>query len=219
MSKKLFSLISGESVHISTDTKLIPAAHFSKAIEGEEIIDHVKKDAKNYRMEVVADCEAIKEQAYKEGFEAGFKEWAAQLASMEAEITKVRHDMERVLASAALKAAQKIVGRELETSEDAIVSIVSSILKSVAQHKKITIYTSPEDLEMLEKNRPRIREIFESLESLSLRERADIQRGGCIIETEGGIINARLENQWKILENAFKSMFSMDALTSLKEEE
>jgi type III secretion protein L len=37
---------------------------------------------------------------------------------------------------------------------------------------------------------------------LSLRDRSDIQPGGCIIETEGGIINAQLENQWRVLENA-----------------
>ena len=32
-----------------------------------------------------------------------------------------------------------------------------------------------------------------------------IEPGGCIIETEAGIINAQLENQWRSLENAFES--------------
>ncbi|MBI3211529.1 MAG: HrpE/YscL family type III secretion apparatus protein, partial [Simkania negevensis] len=37
----------------------------------------------------------------------------------------------------------------------------------------------------------------------SLEDREDIAPGGCIIETEAGIINASLANQWQALEAAF----------------
>ena len=47
---------------------------------------------------------------------------------------------------------------------------------------------------------------LKSLESFVIRERAGIQPGGCVIETEGGIINARLENQWRTLEKAFDTL-------------
>ena len=106
----------------------------------------------------------------------------------------------------ALKAAKKIVGREMELSDEAIVDIVSNTLKSVSQHKKITIYVNKKDLDALERNRSRLKEIFETLDVLSLRERNDIAPGGCIVETEGGIINAQLENQWRILENALEML-------------
>ena len=49
----------------------------------------------------------------------------------------------------------------------------------------------------------KIKKIFERLENLSIQERDDIEPGGCIIETEAGIINAQLENQWRSLEIAF----------------
>ena len=32
-----------------------------------------------------------------------------------------------------------------------------------------------------------------------------MEPGGCLIETEAGIINAQLENQWRSLEAAFKA--------------
>jgi type III secretion protein L len=79
-------------------------------------------------------------------------------------------------------------------------------LKAVAQHKQIVIYVNRQDLAALEAARPRLKDLFEQLEVLSLRERADIQTGGCVIETEGGIINAQIENRWRILENAFEAM-------------
>ncbi len=203
MSKKFFSLIHGETVHIAPKTKVIKADAFSKMVDADDVLKSVQEDAKRYRLEVSQECEKLKEQAQKEGFEEGFKKWAEHVAKLEEEIVKVRKDMEKVVVPIALKAAKKILGRELELSETAIVDIVSNSLKSVAQHKKITIYVNRKDLNALEANRPRLKEIFESLEALSLRERADIQSGGCVIETEGGIINAQLDNQWRVLENAF----------------
>ncbi len=217
MSNQLFTLFFGDRVKIAPKTKIISSENFSKTLSANEMIDLVHKEAKKYRMDIIAECEQLKEQAQKEGFEAGFKEWSSQLASLEAEILKVRKELSHILAPVALKAAKKVVGRELKISEDAIVDIVSNVLKSVAQHKKISIYANPKDLVILEAHRPRLKEIFESLESLSLRPRDDIEVGGCIIETEGGIINAKLENQWKVLEQAFEAMFTKDTLATMRE--
>jgi type III secretion protein L len=62
-----------------------------------------------------------------------------------------------------------------------------------------------DDLVELEKSKSKIKKMFEHLESLSLQERDDIEPGGCMIETEAGIINAQLENQWRALEAAFET--------------
>lgn len=211
MKKKFFSLIHGDSIHVAPETRIIPASEFSIALEAYQIVEEAKKDALKYKQEVAAEIEKLKEQAQKEGFEAGFQKWVEHIEKVEQEIINVRKDTEKMALPVALKAAKKIVGRELETSEDAIVDIVSTTLKAVVTHKKITIYVNKKDLEALEKNRNRIKDMFENLEILNLRERSDIEPGGCIIETEGGIINAQLENQWRILENAFEKMMIQKA--------
>lgn len=206
MKKKFFSLIHGDSVHIAPETRIVPASEFSSALEAYQILEKVKADALKYKQEVAEEIEKLKEQAQKEGFEEGFKKWIEQIAKVEEEIVIVRKETEKVALPVALKAAKKILSRELELSENAIVDIVSNSLKSVVTHKKITIYVNKKELEALEKNRNKIKDIFENLEILTLRERSDVEPGGCIIETEGGIINAQLENQWRILENAFERM-------------
>lgn len=204
--KKIFSLIRGDALHVAPQVKVLPAKEYSMLMDAAEVLQNVKDDAEEYKMKVVEEAEKLKIQAQKEGFEEGFKSWAEAVALLETEIEKVRADVEKMLASVALKAAKKIIGREIEVSEDAIVDIVSTSLKAVSQHKKITIYANKKDLAILESNRSRLKELFESLESLSLRERADIDTGGCVIETEGGIINAQLENKWRVLEKAFESL-------------
>lgn len=210
MKKKFFSLIHGDSIHIAPETKVIPAEEFSKAVEAYEILEAVKKDALKYKQEVAEEIEKLKEQAQREGFEEGFKRWMEQIAKVEEEIIQVRHETEKVALPVALKAAKKIVGRELEVAENAIVDIVSNSLKAVVTHKRITIYVNRKDLDALEKSRSDLKNLFENLEVLTLRERSDVAPGGCIIETEGGIINAQLENQWRIMENAFDKMMKQN---------
>lgn len=204
MSKKFFTLIHGGTVRLAPETKVIPKEAISTVLEAQDILKQVKKDAETYRLEVAKECEELKEKAQREGFEIGFKKWTDYIAKLEEEVLRVRGELEKFLVPVALKAAKKIVGREMELSEDTIVDIVSNSLKAVSQHKKITIYVNKKNLEGLERNRTRLKELFEDLEVLSLRERADIEPGGCVIETEGGIINAQLENQWRILENALE---------------
>lgn len=204
--KKFFSLIHGDNVHIAPNTKVIPAAEFSTLQSAGDVLENIKKDAELYRKEVIIEIEKLKEQAQREGFEEGFKQWADKLAHLEVEIGKVRQDVEKTVIPVALKAARKIVNREIELAPNAIVDIVSANLKAVAQHKRVTIYVNKKDLEALEANRQSLKQLFENLEVLSLRERSDIPQGGCVIETEGGIINAQLENRWRILEAAFNNL-------------
>lgn len=206
MSKKIFSLIYGKPNKVTANKRIIPASAIGELLNAEEVLAKVKSDAEQYKLDIALECEKLKESAQAEGFSAGYQSWAEHIAKLEQEIIKVRQDLEKVLIPVALKAAKKIVGREIELSENTIVDIVTNALKSVAQHKKITIYVNKKDLDSLEQSRARIKEVFESLEVLSLRERADIARGGCVIETEGGIINAQLENQWSALERAFTSL-------------
>lgn len=203
MSKKLFSLIYGTTNKIAANQRVLPAESIGQLLDAEEVLAKVHEDAEKYKVEVAKECEKLKEKAEQEGFAAGYQKWAEQITALENEIIKVREDLEKTLIPVALKAAKKIVGREIELSEDTIVDIVSTALKAVSQHKQITIFVNKKDLDPIEKGRSRLKEIFESLEVLSLRDRDDIPRGGCVIETEGGIINARLENQWSALEKAF----------------
>lgn len=206
MSKKLFTLIHGDRILVAPKNKIISAEELSTLQNAVEVLQNIKDDAEKYRMQVTKDSEQIKENAFKEGYQDGFKQWTEQLAQFEKNLEDLHKEMQQAIIPIALKAAKKIVGREIELSEETIVDIVASNLKAVAQHKKITIYVNKKELDILEKNKPRLRDMFEHLESLSIRARDDITPGGCVIETEIGIINAQMEHRWKVLEKAFEAL-------------
>ena len=206
MKKKFFSLIHGEDIEIAPGTKVIPANEFSKILDGRQVLTKVQKDALLYKKEVASDCEKIKEVAYQDGFEAGFQAWAEHIKKFDDQIQSIRKEYTKMLAPIALKATQKIVGKTFEISPEVIYNIVENALKPVLQHKRITIYVNKNDLLSLEQNRVKLKNLFENIEALSIQERSDVTQGGCVIETEEGIINARLENQWNILEKAFEKL-------------
>lgn len=204
--KKFFTLLYGDQIHIAPKKKVIRAKDVSTLQEATEVLERMKQDAEKYRLQVAKECEELKENAFKEGYEDGFQKWSEHLADFEKRLEEMRQEFQKMILPIALGAAKKIVGREIELSEETIVDIVSSNLKAVVTHKKITIYVNKKDLEILEKNKPRIRRLFEHLESLSIRPRDDVAPGGCIIETEVGIINAQLDHRWRILEKAFEKL-------------
>lgn len=203
--KKIFSLIFGDEVRLAPEQKFIPAKEFSHLQDATEILETLQKEALIFRKKVAAECEVLKEKGFEEGFAEGLKSFDEHLFLLDEELKRLREDVQKKILPLSLKAARKIVGEELKLHPDRIVDIVLNSLKPVTQHKTITIYVNKQDLDILEKHKPKLRGIFEHLESLSLQERSDIEAGGCMIETEAGIINAQLENQWRALESAFEA--------------
>lgn len=204
-----FSLFSG--ARVLPQKKLIPADEFQQLVSGKELLETVFQDAENYKIEVVKEGEKVKEEAYKEGYQEGFQAWAEMVQLLEKEITRVRDEMQKSLMPIALKAAKKILGAEISQRPEAILDIIASTSKAIAQHKRIVIYVSKPDFEIVEKSKNNLKKYFEELESLSIRFRDDLQPGDCVIETEGGIINAKLLDRWNTLEAAFSVIFTQQA--------
>lgn len=202
---KFFSLISGKEVRIAPDKKSLPASEFTALYNANEILEQVKIDAEDFKKETATEAEKIKEEAFKEGFQEGLISLNKHLLALDQELKQIRTDIQKKILPLSLKAARKIIAEELRIHPDRIVDIVLNSLKPVTQHRKIIIYVNRADLDLIEANRPKIKKIFEHLENFSIQERGDIEPGGCIIETEAGIINAQLENQWRALESAFES--------------
>ncbi|EKE07842.1 MAG: hypothetical protein ACD_17C00501G0002 [uncultured bacterium] len=203
--KKFFSLIQGAEVRLKPGQISIPESEFATLMDANEILKTVKAEAVVYKKEMSLEAEKIKEEAFKEGFQEGLTSLNKHLFALDKELKNLRQDIQNKILPLALKAARKIMGEELKTHPDRIADIVLTSLKPVTQHRRIVIYVNKNDLPVIEENKGKIKKLFENLENLSIQERDDIEPGGCMIETEAGIINAQLENQWRALESAFEA--------------
>lgn len=206
MSRKHFTLISGDAVHFAPGKKILKGEEFSKSLDAKELLEKTKEEAEDYKLKVAKECEKIKEEAENQGFQEGLEKWASLQAELEKAIDDAHNEVSETVIPVAIAAAKKIIGRELEVSESAVVDIVKTNLKAVAHHKRIKIYVSRSDAPVMEKHKEELKKVFEKLESLLLIESDDVKPGGALIETEGGIINAQLENLLRTLEKAFESL-------------
>lgn len=205
---KLFQLlpICKKEVRLNPHSKVLSCDEFSEILDAKELLNEIEVATLEYKQQVSQECEVLKEKAQEEGFIEGLNQWNEQLATLEQETELVRNEMQKIIVDLALKAAKKIVGQEIEQNPEAIVSIVSSTLKPVSQHQKITIYVHPSALQTLERHKPELLKVAEQAKSFAIEEKDDIKLGGCVIETEAGIINADLDMQWQALEVAFKAL-------------
>ncbi len=201
---RFFSLIYQGDIHPATDDKVISAEDFSTLMQAHEILEKAKEDAEHFKKKTAEECERLKEIAKEEGYQEGLTQFNEKILFFESSLRTLRIELQKQILPLALKAAKKIVGKELESHPDAIVDIVLQALAPVTQNHQFTIYVNKVDKEALEAEKSRIKQILEHVQVLSIQERADIAPGGCIIETEGGIINATIENQWRALERAFE---------------
>ena len=199
---KFFSLLK-ENVTLAPGEKIIPAKEFSSLKKAATILKIAQTEAIEYRKKTAKNCEIIKEHAYQGGFEHGLQKLNEKILLLDQEIKKFEDEMQKKILPIALKAAKKILGEELKLHPDRIVDIVIQAIKPVTKHFTIKIYVNKSDLPVLEKGQKKIKNILEQVKAFSLQARDDIEPGGCIIETEAGIINAQLENQWRALEIAF----------------
>lgn len=208
MTKKqtFFTLIEGAKVKVAPGVKVIPAEELGTLLQASDIADKMAEEVATLRTQTEQECVKIKKQAYEKGFAEGQQAWAQQVTLLEEEIQQVHDELKKVVVPVALQAAKKIVGREMKLNPETIVDIVANNLKAVATHKRIVIYVNREDFALFEEHKPQLKSLFEGLESLTVMVGKEVQKNGCVIETEGGIINAQIDNQWELLQQAFEAV-------------
>lgn len=200
---KLFTLINTDRVDFNPKQKIIRQNQFSSLIDIQELLQQAQLEIEQLRSKTSDECARLKEEAKEEGFQKGLESLNEQILSFDQAKKQLFHEMNSHLLSLALKAAKKIVAQQLKLHPETIVDIVLQTLIPVFQSRQITIYVNQEDKDLLETKKPELKQKLESVESLVIQARDDISQGGCIIETEGGIVNATIENQWDALEEAF----------------
>ena len=201
----MFSFIRKGAVHIDSSKKIIKAKEFSECMNFEEILEQSKNDINEKIKEMEKEHENVLEIAKKKGEEEGLQKFNDQIFKLDNELKNVYHELNKMVLSLAIKAAKKIVSKELELHPDIIVSIIQKTLSPVLQSNFVKIFVNKKDKEILDKEKQKIKETLDQVKILSIEERNDIESGGCVIQTEGGLINAKLENQWAALEKAFET--------------
>jgi flagellar assembly protein FliH len=153
-----------------------------------------------------AELAAARADGYDEGLAAGRAEVSAAaraLTGAAAELDAAREmaatEAEPVAVELALRIAAKVLGGELEARPELVLDVVRGALRRLTEPLPAILLVNPEDAELV---RGALADFsVEHGGELSVREERRVERGGCVVQTRAGELDAQIGAQ---LERAAK---------------
>jgi type III secretion protein L len=163
--------------------------------EARRIISDAKTEAKRIVEEARQEAVGLREQGYAEGYEDGLGQYTEKTVRALADVDKMKSALEPEYIKLVKACVEKIIGKELRSEPKTIISIVRSALKDATQQREINVRVNPQDVETLRSNQRRLFDVLARAGKVEIREDDTVKRGGCIVVTELGTIDASLDRQ------------------------
>jgi type III secretion protein L len=193
-----------ENLKVHSGQKRIAKEEFCAVIDAQELIKNAKIEAKDIIEQAKIEAEKIHLKAKEDGFKEGLEPYNMHILYFDDRIKTLKHELQKSLLGLVLSTTKKIVGEGLKAHPELVIDIISQAIKNVTSSSKIKLFVNKQDLNLLEEKKEDLKRLFEHLDSFSIEERSDVEIGSCIIQTEKGILNANLENQFHALQNALE---------------
>lgn len=147
-----------------------------------------------------AELDAARAAGYEEGLAAGRAEvsgaaraLAGAAARLDETSAAAAGEAEPVAVALALRIAEKVLCGELEARPELVLDVVRGALRRLTEPLPATLLVNPEDAELV---RASIADFsVEHGGELSVREERRVERGGCVVQTQAGEIDAQITAQ------------------------
>lgn len=186
-------------------------------LEARQAAEAIRRQTEQETLEQVNQAkrqvEEIEARAYQAGFEQG-EEAGRQLGEQKmdsiikglsnavAEAVEQKDKILRIaqqeLVKIAFLAAQKIIYREIQTDETVALDLVKAAIEKVRKAQTITVFASPHDYHFLQSHVGDISKWARGKAEVRLEADPDVGRGGCRLESEGGDVEARVEEMMEM---------------------
>ncbi len=118
--------------------------------------------------------------------------------SLRQAVPQVVRDTENMVVSLALEVAQKLVG-DLPISVPMVEAAVRDALLQVEGTEQLTVRLHPADLELLQNAGSPVLVTSETSSDCRFLGSPEVTRGGCLVQTRFGIVDARRETKFDLL--------------------
>lgn len=162
-------------------------------------------DANRQKDEIIAEANRERDKVFAKAVEDAKAEVTAkaseEIARAKLQAGQILADSEKDIIELALKVAAKIIGRDLERDQSVVTEICATATEAARAAKAMILRVNPKDGAFLREKRPKLMEQIGRTLELAIRDDADIEPGGCVIQTEFGTIDAQLKTQFDMLRN------------------
>lgn len=151
----------------------------------------------------------VEHEAYERGRQDGERALSAQLleqrgellelqqgifAALQSAVSQVVQQTEQQLLNVALEAAKKIVAG-LDISQELVERVVREAVAEVEDGAEITIQLHAADLALLRKHQSPVLQGLPNAGPLRFVASGEVTRGGCLVQTRFGVLDARRETK------------------------
>ena len=170
----------------------------------------VRKKAEEILEETQRRTAFLEKEAYEKGFEQGERDGlnlgykkitrsVEQIERLLIEVGNLKEEIlkqfEKEILALVFSIAEKIIHMKIEEDNTIIRNTVLEAMHAVTEKSQIVIKVSPEDFESVEKIKPEFFSTFKDLKSVMVTPDLSVSRGGCLLETPYGDIDAGIEKR------------------------
>ena len=167
-------------------------------------------DDRNLVSRAQEESENIKKSAFEEGYRIGLEKSTEDMERFKAEVIKFMNAKKEVfeyiapdILEISVDIAKKIVKKELDTDPQIIINTIIDILKTISKSEpKVTIRVNPQSVQFIKDTIPNITYEYGIDSKINIISDPSIENGGCVFETNNGIVDASIDTQLEIIKKA-----------------
>ncbi|OCA83837.1 flagellar assembly protein FliH [Pseudobacillus wudalianchiensis] len=217
--------LSNQTVYFEEDKKRIleeaEAATRDMIAQAEQQRREIEQAIESEKQSWEAEKQALVEQAYEEGFQAGQAQGRKagyddyieliETAKEAVECSKKEYEMnvqrsEKLILDIAIKSAERITSQKLQEDEQAFLTMIKQALKDMPDQKEIQIHVHPAHYSFVVSQKEEIDAMFPIDTLCYIYPNEKLEEDGCYIETSHGRIEIGLDSQ---LQQLRKQLFEL----------
>jgi flagellar biosynthesis/type III secretory pathway protein FliH len=121
------------------------------------------------------------------------KRLAEYASGIEASRRQLFAESHTMLVDLSLQIAHKIVQCEIQMNPQVVLSVVKHAMSYIAERERLIVRVAPGDIEMVSGQKDFWSGVIDRLDTITIESDERIGRGGCIVESNAGVADARIE--------------------------
>ena len=171
-------------------------------------------DDRNLVSRAQEEAENIKKSAFEEGYRIGLEKAAADIEQFKANFIQFMGAPKEVfeyiapdILEISIDIAKKIIKKEVESDPQVLIETIMDVLKSVSKNEpKVNIRVRPQSAQFVKDTLPTVTYQYGIDAKINVIADPSIEEGGCIFQTNNGIVDASIDTQIEIIKKALEGI-------------
>lgn len=109
-----------------------------------------------------------------------------------------------------LSISRQVIHREASIDPELIMKTIDKALQAAIDADRYTITINPDDLAIVEERKPLFMASVQNIDSIQFKTDPAVSRGGCLVESQLGQVDATIDGQLEEIENTLLGSLEVD---------